>query len=821
MEQDNRDELIERLNSLKLSDVSAVLDEAVLCKFLIDPWEKRILFSDGMRKILGAAATQDMLLTTYYQYIPEEERDEISSKYDETVSEIASGDYEMATIAHGLKKNAFDNADVKIHMQKILFEGGAGYVAGFVEDCSRNMYERSFSQLFGEGLNSYLFTYDIESDICCVSDRFVQEFDLDSNLIYNFSGNYKKYIHPDDADKLHETFIQFVKTHLTDPDMEIRFLAPGRGDLYLRVEGFTDAGPSGKFGGDARYVSGAFSDVTSYIQDDYLRTNLIEGTGAITFYADLDSEMLYISENISDMIPEAPRQIEGDFVEVLASKIVPEDRDRFIVAIRRSISEIGTRFASEVRFRRADGSIMWIACRGKSLEEKIQHKRIVVGIAFDLTKMNEVKENVEKSDASHALTNLPTKDRLNKDTEELIRNKDTLSAAVILADINEFHSYNDRFGRNSGDAIIVAFAYLLKKTVPENSTVYHVSDDTFAILWPDASHKNVTEYMSDLQEYSAAPLHTEEGDFYISWGLAASFYPVGTTVDEIMTNAEIALHKVKQEKKLKYAIYSPVDLHELKERVDFEVNINQCIRNNMENFQLFYQPLTDVRTGKLVGAEALLRWKDKDGELVNPEKVVAALESTDQMDAVGSWILNEAVKQVAKWRSKGVPEDFYVHINATADDLIRKDYVKDVLDTLDRYNVPAANILIELTETSLMKNMAMCRKNINKLHEANIRTALDDFGSGYSSFNYLKELPVDEIKIDKTFVDDMDTEEFNRSFISAMTMLAHSIGKGVVVEGVESESQAQTLREMGADIFQGYLFGKPMSVFAFWNQYFS
>ncbi len=455
------------------------------------------------------------------------------------------------------------------------------------------------------------------------------------------------------------------------------------------------------------------------------------------------------------------------------------------------------------------------------MEEKIQHKKIVVGIAFDLTKMNEVKEHVEKSDASHSLTNLPTRDRLNKDAEELIRNKDTLSAAVILADINEFHSYNDRFGRNAGDAIIVAFAELLKKTVPEIATVYHVSDDTFAILWPDASHKNITEYMSDLQEYSSAPLHTEEGDFFITWGLSASFYPTGSTVDELITNAEIALHKVKQEKKLKYAIYSPVDLHELKERVDFELNINQCIRNNMENFQLFYQPLTDVKTGELVGAEALLRWQAKDGELVNPEKVVAALESTDQMDTVGSWILNEAVKQVAKWRSKGVPENFYVHINATADDLIRKEYVKDVLETLDRYNVPAKNILIELTETSLMKNMAMCRKNLNKLHAANIRTALDDFGSGYSSFNYLKELPVDEIKIDKTFVDDMETEEFNRSFISAMTMLAHSIGKGVVVEGVETETQAETLKNMGADIFQGYLFGKPMSVFAFWNKYFS
>ncbi|HAW16169.1 MAG TPA: diguanylate cyclase, partial [Clostridiales bacterium] len=146
---------------------------------------------------------------------------------------------------------------------------------------------------------------------------------------------------------------------------------------------------------------------------------------------------------------------------------------------------------------------------------------------------------------------------------------------------------------------------------------------------------------------------------------------------------------------------------------------------------------------------------------------------------------------------------------------------KEVMAVIDRYNLSPENILIELTETSFMKNMALCRKNLFELNSNNIRTALDDFGSGYSSFNYLKELPVNEIKIDKTFVDDMETVEFNRAFISAMTELAHSIGIGVVVEGVETESQAMAIKEMGADIFQGYYFGKPMSVFAFWNQYFS
>ena len=235
---------------------------------------------------------------------------------------------------------------------------------------------------------------------------------------------------------------------------------------------------------------------------------------------------------------------------------------------------------------------------------------------------------------------------------------------------------------------------------------------------------------------------------------------------------------------------------------------------------MYYQPLTDAKTGKLKGAEALLRWIKPNGNPENPEKVVSALEAINQMEVVGKWILDECIKQCAEWIEKGAPKEFYIHVNATAEDLIEADYAERLVGLLKKYGLKPHNIIIELTETSLMQNMAACRTNIELLHEHNIKTALDDFGSGYSSFNYLKELPVDEIKIDKTFVDDMLSNKFDNTFISAMTMLAHSIGKGVVVEGVETKEQYEMIRDMDADIIQGYYFGKPMSVFAFWNKYF-
>ena len=820
MEELGREELLSYISDMPFSEFLPVLEGSVFCTFVIKPWEKRIIFSDRMKEMIGQEASEEMLLTAFFQYIPEEERAEVAGTYDAVIGELTSDRFEHVTLAHSLKKSESDIFKININME-IVNIGGSRYIAGVISDESEGISQKAYHQLFGEGSDAYLFTYDAFEDTCYMSNRFVEDFDLVSSCVKKFSSEYKRFIHPDDSHKVAEAFDGFLHDHDDGKGMVIRFLAPGRGELHLRFDGFSDAGPDGKMGGDSRYVSGSFSDVTGLVCDNHKKEKIIDVSNAIVFTADINLSTIVFSENIREIFPKVPLEINGDFVEIMAEYVIDEDRKRFRNAFHRIITEIGRSFSIEIRVRSGDDRIIWLACRARSYVDSITKENTIVGTAFDLTQMNEVKETVEKKEACHELTGLPTRDKLTSDAQKLIRDKDILTAAIILADIKDFSAFNDRYGRSVGNEILLALSDLLKSYCPKDTVIYHIGIDTFAILWPDATQKTVTDFMTNIHEYTIQPLETGQGSFFITLGLAAAFYPESNTVEELLTHAEIALHKVKQDKKLKFSIFSPVDMHELKERVDFEVQISQCIRNNMESFQLYYQPLFDAKTGELVGAEALLRWQTPGGELANPERVVAALETADQMGPVGSWILNEAAKQCAKWISKGAPKDFYIHVNATADDLIKKDFAQEVMSVIDRYNLSPGNILIELTETSFMKNMALCRKNLFDLSNNKIRTALDDFGSGYSSFNYLKELPVSEIKIDKTFVDDMETVEFNRAFISAMTELAHSIGIGVVVEGIETESQANAIKDMGADIFQGYYFGKPMSVFAFWNQYFS
>ncbi len=812
----SREDMLKILNMTTLEEVSSVMSSALICSFIVIPREERMYFSDRMCDIMGSSASQDVLLLSFLQYVPENEREGVARKYQNAFKDLVLANVEHIYINHSIRKSSVGIIEVETHLQALKVDRET-FVVGVMIDKTRSRMDKIAKQLFAEGINEYIFSYDSLSDTCYVNRKFVTDFGLRSDTIPNASREVLRYLSPEDVDRFTDGIRDFIKNK-TPFEGDFVFLSAGRGEIHLRSNGLSDKGQDGP---DPQYISGCFSDITGFVEDESIRTNLIEGSSAITFYADYRMGKIVFSENIHEILPDIETEHNGDFIEIVAGKIVPEDRKRFRDIMHQIIDGKQEKFSVEFRVMDNDERVIWIACRGKSFFDTSRQSLMLVGTIFDLTRMNEVREDVERNASCHELTGFPTRERLLSDAEVVFRNKDLLSAAVVLVDINGFHSFNDRYGRSAGNEILIAVGNMLQEHLPEGASIYHIGVDIFCILWPHASRIKVTEYMSYLQEESIQPLEMGRGSFFITYGLSAAIYPsCGSVVDELLVNAEIALHKVKQDKKLKYAIYSPVDKRELKERLDFELQITQSIRNNMESFQLYYQPLINAKTEQLDGAEALLRWIAPNGELVNPERVVNALESTDQMETIGAWILDKAIGQCARWIQSGADPNFYVHINVTADDLVRRDFASDVMSVLARYNLSPKNILLEITETSLMRNIAMCRQNLIRLRNENVRIALDDFGTGYSSFNYLRELPVDEIKIDKAFVDDMDTIAFNRSFISAITMLAHSIKKHVCVEGVENEGQAKAIRDMGADVLQGYYYGKPLTVFNFENKYF-
>lgn len=822
MEMIDKATLLECVSAMSIAEMAPVLSGSFFCTFVIDPWSKRIMFSDRMSELLGEIAYQEIPLDFFYQHIPENERAETVNRYSTIISDLLSSDLVSDEIDFAIQDISATPRRLKIRMQVMKIEK-TRYISGLLYDASVSVEAAGFNRFFGDGISSYLFLYDRLKDRIILSGRFVRDFDLGSGIIEDFTNNMHRLFDASAISGTKEIYHYFAQYGVMPDDNIVKLICPGSGELYLRADGFSVSSASDREGKQVedRYVSGIFTDVSDFMSKDIIREAMFQGSDAVTFTADFRADTCSFSDNIDLIFPGARTLIHGDFTEEISQSIIPQDRKRFRNALHRVAHEEGMKFALEFRIKTTDGKIKWIACRGKSYVDRVHQTKLLIGVLMDLSKMNEMKETIESKESSHELTGLPTKNGLIHDCTKIIRNPSVLSASLIVTDIQNFHSFNDCYGKEVGDAIVSALAGYLIDNLPESANLYHIGVDSFALLWPNCTRTKVTEFLEKLSVLNSSPLVTTEGDFFVNLYIGTGMYPMADTSDELLSHAEIALHKAKETRDVKFRIFSPEDKNELDERLAFESEITQCINNKMENFQLYYQPLIDARSGALAGAEALLRWQSNDGRLVNPEIVVAALEKADKMVEVGKWIANEAIKQCAKWISRGAPSDFYIHINATADDLVRDDYADEIQELLKIYNLSSNNILIELTETSLMTNMAKCRKNLDRLKSMNIRTALDDFGSGYSSFNYLKELPVDEIKIDKTFVDDMETVEFSHSFISAMTILAHSIGKNVVVEGVESKSQAEMLLQIGADIFQGYYFGKPMSVFAFWNQYFA
>ncbi len=797
--------------------IGFLLEEIGICTFTSDPSDMRLYFSSGMADVIGREASQPMLIEAFAQYIPEDDRERVISEYRKAYNQLLSGKLRVAVVEHAVRKTFEDVLWIRVHMQ-LVRTSGESKVFGLVTDQTRSMSERILSQLFSDGISEFVFYFDSVTDIVYVNSYLKKVLELPNHYIEHASKDVIGLIHPDDQTSFLNAVGSFLQHGNDFSAGEFRILSPSRGEIWVHPCGVSDYDISGS----TRYLTGLLIDVTERKKADFLQKSIIEGTSAIVFTADINRSTISFSENLRQLFPEAPLEVSGNLIDFISDYIIPEDRARFREPIERMIEGDTERYSIEFRINKPNGRTVWLASRGKAFYDSSRQSKMVVGTIFDLSSMNEVRELVEKTSYLHEVSGLPTRERLIKDIEKVIDDRNVLSAAVILIDIRGFHTYNDRFGRDTGDDILQDLGKLLRDRLPSGGSLYHIGIDLFCVLWPHATRIQAERFMEQIQEEAERPLMIDGDSIFVSFSMSSALFPsCGPTAEELVVNAEITLHKVKQNKRKKHAIYCPTDKRELKERLDFEFQLSKAIRSGKDSFRIFYQPLVRPGTGKVVGAEALLRWNLPGKEDVRPEKVIAVLEATGQMEQVGSWILERVIRQCAQWLKAGANPEFFVHVNITAEDLARPTYSDTVVELIRKYSLRPQNLVLEITETSLMRSISTCRQNLIRLRNAGIRIAIDDFGTGYSSLNYLRDLPVDEVKIDRAFVEDIQTDRFNRSFISAIVLLAHSISKEVCVEGIESVEKASAVTQMNADYLQGFYYGCPTEPAKFESKFLS
>ena len=409
------------------------------------------------------------------------------------------------------------------------------------------------------------------------------------------------------------------------------------------------------------------------------------------------------------------------------------------------------------------------------------------------------------------LTDLPNRalfeDRLAQAIVQAEHNRQNL--AVVWSCLDKFKKIQETLGRAVGSRLLQTVAERLKSSVPENTTIAKIDGDEFAILLTQIDGaETAVEVTNKINESLKTPITVESHEIFISLSVGISIFPNdGADAQTLSKNAGIAMHRAIEQGGNNYQFYAAEMNAEAVERMMLETNLRRALER--EEFEVFYQPKVNAKTGRMLGAEALVRWRHPDLGLVSPAEFIPLAEDTGLIVPLGEWVLRTACAQNRSWQTSGF-DSMFISVNLSPRQFQQPNLLEVIAEIIETTRVDSECLVLELTESSFLKNAEVAIRTLGELKKMGIKIAIDDFGTGYSSLGYLKRLPIDILKIDKSFVCDVTTDADDAALVMAIITLAHNLNLKVVAEGVETEEQLRFLKLLKCDGWQGYLYGKPM-----------
>jgi len=434
-----------------------------------------------------------------------------------------------------------------------------------------------------------------------------------------------------------------------------------------------------------------------------------------------------------------------------------------------------------------------------------------IGMFSDLTSIKKTQQEVEFLAYHDPLTKLPNRrlicERINSAVHRARPHGGLL--AVMYLDVDRFKIVNAGMGYTVGDEVLCEMARRVQKLIGESDTLARVGGDEFAVLLEEErTAEKVGSIARAILRAIEKPLKLDAHVISVTTSIGISLYPDdGETADQLLGHADRAMAEAKREGRNAVHFYSPELTTGLLERVSLEAALRAATASGQ--LRLHYQPQIDLRSGAFAGVEALVRWEHPEHGMIAPGRFIPMAEEIGVIHEIGDWVLEQACAQQARWLERGVAVP-YVAVNLSVRQLELPALVTRVAALLERYRLEPSMLELELTESIVMESAEHCRENMRQLRALGVKLAIDDFGTGYSSLAYLKRLPLDRLKIDRSFVQDIGGDADDEAIVRAMIAMARSLGLDTVGEGVEEHSQLQFLAAEGCAVGQGYLFSRPV-----------
>ena len=444
----------------------------------------------------------------------------------------------------------------------------------------------------------------------------------------------------------------------------------------------------------------------------------------------------------------------------------------------------------------------------RDVDDKVTH---YIGIFSDISSLKRTQEKIEHLSQYDALTDLPNRSLVIERLEQAVKHarRTQKRCALVLLDLDRFKHINESYGHSIGDRLLCAVANNLRLVVRDDDTLARVGGDEFVLLFEDIDNTEHLGFLIErIQSALANAIELPDQCVNMTASMGICVYPEdGSNASELMRNVDAAMYHAKAQGRNTYQFYTEELTHKAFEILSLENDLRQAIKKS--ELELYYQPQIELETGTIVGAEALLRWKHRTLGTVSPSRFIPIAEESGLIVDIGDWVLEEGCKQIRAWQNKGI-NLHHLAINVAAMQLIRGGLVERLSNLLALYRIDPKWIELEVTEGFVMDRSEKSIMQLGAIRQLGVSLAIDDFGTGYSSLSYLKDLPMNKLKIDQSFVRGIPDDMADTAITKTILALGVGLDISVIAEGVETEQQSAFLYSAGCHYAQGYLYGKPM-----------